>query len=108
MFVWSKRFAIAGLVLFILFEVFLILQTASQGTSTIPAHMIQYLLVNYVLLAVWVFVWMFDQARLRGVNLWVWLLPFVFAPLRSEEHTSELQSRSDLVCRLLLEKKKIT
>src|SRR5260221_5551213 len=28
--------------------------------------------------------------------------------LRSEEHTSELQSHSDLVCRLLLEKKKIT
>src|SRR2546428_2961200 len=28
------------------------------------------------------------------------------ALLRSEEHTSELQSRSDLVCRLLLEKKK--
>src|SRR5690349_23999589 len=26
---------------------------------------------------------------------------------RSEEHTSELQSRRDLVCRLLLEKKKI-
>src|SRR5438067_3258707 len=28
--------------------------------------------------------------------------------LRSEEHTSELQSRFDLVCRLLLEKKKTT
>src|SRR5690349_23723968 len=27
-------------------------------------------------------------------------------PYRSEEHTSELQSRRDLVCRLLLEKKK--
>src|SRR5438105_10870042 len=27
-------------------------------------------------------------------------------PPRSEEHTSELQSRVDLVCRLLLEKKK--
>src|SRR5436190_5494193 len=27
---------------------------------------------------------------------------------RSEEHTSELQSHSDLVCRLLLEKKKIS
>src|SRR5206468_12989032 len=26
---------------------------------------------------------------------------------RSEEHTSELQSRSDVVCRLLLEKKKV-
>src|SRR5438132_14219646 len=38
--------------------------------------------------------------------------PLVVAPLldatgvRSEEHTSELQSHSDLVCRLLLEKKK--
>src|SRR2546427_7517923 len=39
---------------------------------------------------------------------------FVFQPLalallldeRSEEHTSELQSQSNLVCRLLLEKKK--
>src|SRR6266403_4203542 len=29
-------------------------------------------------------------------------------PIRSEEHTSELQSRRDLVCRLLLEKKKKT
>src|SRR5438034_8235728 len=28
--------------------------------------------------------------------------------VRSEEHTSELQSHSDLVCRLLLEKKKTT
>src|SRR5260221_9480323 len=28
------------------------------------------------------------------------------SPMRSEEHTSELQSHSDLVCRLLLEKKK--
>src|SRR5438132_3666696 len=36
-------------------------------------------------------------------------LDFVAIPalnLRSEEHTSELQSHSDLVCRLLLEKKK--
>src|SRR5216683_2928751 len=31
----------------------------------------------------------------------------IAAGVRSEEHTSELQSRSDLVCRLLLEKKKI-
>src|SRR5206468_10251642 len=30
----------------------------------------------------------------------------LFGSVRSEEHTSELQSRSDLVCRLLLEKKK--
>src|SRR5438034_5677555 len=30
----------------------------------------------------------------------------VYVGTRSEEHTSELQSHSDLVCRLLLEKKK--
>ena len=32
----------------------------------------------------------------------------IAAAARSEEHTSELQSHSDLVCRLLLEKKKKT
>src|SRR5699024_11249856 len=34
------------------------------------------------------------------------MLPCFFFVYRSEEHTSELQSRFDLVCRLLLEKKK--
>src|SRR3712207_8045360 len=34
--------------------------------------------------------------------------PGHFAAVRSEEHTSELQSRQYLVCRLLLEKKKNT
>src|SRR5215510_9846593 len=36
--------------------------------------------------------------RTRPPTLWI--------PPRSEEHTSELQSRGHLVCRLLLEKKK--
>src|SRR5476649_3063783 len=36
----------------------------------------------------------------------VLLLKTGFPRSRSEEHTSELQSHSDLVCRLLLEKKK--
>src|SRR5260221_2839312 len=36
-------------------------------------------------------------SKVRSVRGWIW---------RSEEHTSELQSHSDLVCRLLLEKKK--
>src|SRR6266498_5006685 len=36
------------------------------------------------------------------------VLPVLFSPARSEEHTSELQSRPHLVCRLLLEKKKTT
>src|SRR5688572_31980179 len=34
-----------------------------------------------------------------------WLSP-IYCDNRSEEHTSELQSQSNLVCRLLLEKKK--
>src|SRR2546428_4027029 len=38
--------------------------------------------------------------------LWVTFTFAAMLALRSEEHTSELQSRSDLVCRLLLEKKK--
>src|SRR5207248_4769729 len=33
------------------------------------------------------------------------VVPFTIAGTRSEEHTSELQSPYDLVCRLLLEKK---
>src|SRR5699024_11721674 len=42
--------------------------------------------------------------------LGTWLAAALLLPLlgRSEEHTSELQSRFDLVCRLLLEKKKIS
>src|SRR5690349_22107769 len=41
-----------------------------------------------------------------GVRRYVVLRHSVNRRLRSEEHTSELQSRRDLVCRLLLEKKK--
>src|SRR5690349_22020770 len=43
---------------------------------------------------------LFDLVRTARL-VWTGLLE-----LRSEEHTSELQSRRDLVCRLLLEKKK--
>src|SRR5438874_6280422 len=42
--------------------------------------------------------------RLAGVNEGKAIVNLISA--RSEEHTSELQSRRDLVCRLLLEKKK--
>src|SRR2546430_4365762 len=37
-----------------------------------------------------------------------WIVAFMSFTARSEEHTSELQSQSNLVCRLLLEKKKYT
>src|SRR2546422_5449001 len=42
----------------------------------------------------------------RFVGSYVYDLPFGRGRSRSEEHTSELQSRLHLVCRLLLEKKK--
>src|SRR5690349_22437342 len=55
------------------------------------------------------FIWMFpltfvSSAFVPSGEVWQGLL--WIAGIRSEEHTSELQSRRDLVCRLLLEKKK--
>src|SRR5256884_2683378 len=59
------------------------------------------------------------SVRFGGYKSWViWMQPLALprrqtsgpshaSPARSEEHTSELQSRLHLVCRLLLEKKKI-
>src|SRR5688572_30828936 len=46
--------------------------------------------------------------RSRIQSLWRCLTSAVVDDPRSEEHTSELQSQSNLVCRLLLEKKKRT
>src|SRR5699024_11468032 len=56
---------------------------------------------------------MIRQAKLNPVQLVLlkraWMVQITDRTIqaRSEEHTSELQSRFDLVCRLLLEKKKI-
>src|SRR5260221_3858036 len=64
-----------------------------------------------------------SMLKIRGAKVWIQFrlmleplpLPLSRKPkicgvmlerVRSEEHTSELQSHSDLVCRLLLEKKK--
>src|SRR5204863_1463587 len=48
-----------------------------------------------------------DTVRVRAVSHASPVLPSLEMFERSEEHTSELQSRRDLVCRLLLEKKKV-
>src|SRR3712207_6939011 len=47
-----------------------------------------------------------DPAVIRGKDGY-WYSYGTTDPLRSEEHTSELQSRQYLVCRLLLEKKNL-
>src|SRR2546430_12928894 len=53
---------------------------------------------------------LFEEDESRFVQLPAAQLPHqcvdLHQPARSEEHTSELQSQSNLVCRLLLEKKK--
>src|SRR5690349_22077267 len=46
-----------------------------------------------------------DDDDRRALLALAGLSPPIQFPVRSEEHTSELQSRRDLVCRLLLEKK---
>src|SRR3712207_8626405 len=54
------------------------------------------------------FVLMNNPLQIRNEKLWdIFIILRSFIPnyLRSEEHTSELQSRQYLVCRLLLEKK---
>src|SRR3712207_8514152 len=59
--------------------------------------------------------WYAQEARALGLRIlvdtegpaeWVTTLASRYRDVRSEEHTSELQSRQYLVCRLLLEKKK--
>src|SRR2546430_16363079 len=57
------------------------------------------------------FTWCCEAAResapgAREADAMAWLSRAAAPASRSEEHTSELQSQSNLVCRLLLEKKK--
>src|SRR5258707_10909915 len=53
-------------------------------------------------------IWGMSEGERKFTGKDVRVLPrtIVYDPERSEEHTSELQSRQYLVCRLLLEKKK--
>src|SRR5699024_12799972 len=48
------------------------------------------------------------SARMNAMHFRVLTARYFRQIFRSEEHTSELQSRFDLVCRLLLEKRKTT
>ena len=81
MFVWSKKLIAALLCAFVLFSgVFVFLGTSEQ-TSELKIHTTRWITMNYAGLLIWLFVWMIDQARVRGKNVWLWLLPFIFAPL---------------------------
>ena len=81
MFVWSKRLVAALLGLFAILLVVFLLNATPDSTSGLKIHTTRWMALNYLGLVVWVFVWMIDQARMRGKNVWVWLVPFVLAPL---------------------------
>jgi hypothetical protein len=78
MFVWSKRLVAALLGLFgLMLGIFLL----NTPTDSLMLQTSGWMAINYLGLIAWVFVWMIDQARMRGKNLWVWLVPFLLAPL---------------------------
>jgi hypothetical protein len=81
MFVWSKRLVATLLGFFVLMLGIFLLNTTSEGTNVLKEHVTGWMAINYIGLIAWVFVWMIDQARMRGKNLWVWLVPFLLAPL---------------------------
>jgi uncharacterized membrane protein len=81
MFVWSKRLVGFLLGFFILLLGVFLLHSAPDQASGLKIHTTRWISLNYVGLIIWVFVWMFDQARMRAKNVWIWLVPFVLAPL---------------------------
>ncbi len=81
MYVWSKRLAFGLVGAFVLLEVVFWIVAAGGEESQLLTRTTRWMALNYVLLLIWVFVWMFDQARVRGKNVWVWLVPFLIAPV---------------------------
>ena len=74
---WSKKIAMGLLAGFDIGVLVSIL--AVNGADTSPT--IIWITLNYVGLLVWLFIWIADQARVRGRNIWLWLVPTVLAPL---------------------------
>ncbi|ALA58722.1 hypothetical protein [Nitrospira moscoviensis] len=81
MYVWSKKLVVVLLAAFVLLLGVFLLQGTPDSTSGLKIHTTRWMALNYAGLLVWLFVWMIDQARVRGKNVWLWLLPFLFAPL---------------------------
>src|SRR5947207_4009084 len=85
-----------------MFSCFFFTDTATTEIYTLSLHDALPIFVRFRLLG-------FDPPEFLLPKLYIAefaVLLWVGSWTRSEEHTSELQSHSDLVCRLLLEKKK--
>lgn len=81
MYVWSKRLVIGLVMAFLLLEVLFWAAAGGGGESQLTLRTTHWIALNYFLLLVWLFVWMYDQARVRRKNVWLWLVPFLIAPL---------------------------
>jgi hypothetical protein len=81
MFVWSKKLVAVLLGAFVLQLGIFLFNGSPDNMSGLKIHTTRWMALNYAGLLVWIFVWMIDQARVRGKNVWLWLVPFVFAPL---------------------------
>ena len=81
MYVWSKRLVIGLLAAFTILMAIFWAQGPETETTALKIHTTRWILLNYAGLVVWIAVWMFDQARVRGKNLAVWIVPLMFAPL---------------------------
>jgi hypothetical protein len=81
MYVWSRTLIFGLLAAFAILFVLFMMQAPSVASSNLKTHTTFWILLNFSGLVIWVFVWMIDQARVRGKNVWLWLLPFLLAPL---------------------------
>lgn len=81
MYVWSKRLVIGLVVALVMLEGIFFFMTGRAGESQLYVRTTQWITANYILLMIWIFVWMYDQARVRGKNVWVWVLPYLIFPL---------------------------
>ena len=71
MYVWSKRLVIGLLAVFVLVLAVFLTQGQvgeDERADKVIRHAGSFL--NYVGLVLWVFVWMIDQTRMRGKNVW--------------------------------------
>ena len=98
MFVWSKKLVVALLSTFALLSGVFFFQGSPDDTSGLKIHTTRWITLNYTGLLVWLFVWMIDQARVRGKNVWLWLLPCFSssaACLRSKQKTTRFQTAGE-------------
>src|SRR5699024_12066496 len=104
---FKKAYGYSVFIFVIMFILFYLLIDGSNGY-------LAYIIASFFLfpfakvLFDWIGVYKFRQKleKQKGATYYLHQIEIFFdAILRSEEHTSELQSRFDIVCRLLLEKK---